>query len=235
VPLYAIPHLEIDTTRLLEMPIRTSALRGLGATLNVWSIEAMMDELAAAARVDPLDYRLQHLDDARAVAVLQRVAVMCGWRERQKRDGWGLGLGFARYKNTGGYAAVAAEIEARERVFCRRLWIAGDVGEVVNPDGVANQYEGGAIHGTSVALLERVAFDRRRVTSDSWETYPIVRFSDVPKVAVELIDRPELPFLGAGEASMAPTIAAIGAAITDALGIRPRALPFTPEQLASAT
>jgi CO/xanthine dehydrogenase Mo-binding subunit len=235
VPLYAIPHLEIDTTRLLEMPIRTSALRGLGATLNVWSIEAMMDELAAAARVDPLDYRLQHLDDARAVAVLQRVAVMCGWRERQKRDGWGLGLGFARYKNTGGYAAVAAEIEARERVFCRRLWIAGDAGEVVNPDGVANQYEGGAIHGTSVALLERVAFDRRRVTSDSWETYPILRFSDVPKVAVELIDRPELPFLGAGEASMAPTIAAIGAAITDALGIRPRALPFTPEQLASAT
>ena len=152
-----------------------------------------------------------------------------------KVRGWGLGLGFARYKNTGGYAAVAAEIEARERVFCRRLWIAGDVGEVVNPDGVANQYEGGAIHGTSVALLERVAFDRRRVTSDSWETYPILRFSDVPKVAVELIDRPELPFLGAGEASMAPTIAAIGAAITDALGIRPRALPFTPEQLASAT
>jgi len=235
VPLYAIPGLEIETTRLLDMPIRTSALRGLGASLNVWAIEAVMDELAETAGVDPLDYRLQHLEDARAQAVLLRVAEMCGWRGRQKREGWGLGLGFARYKNTGAYAAVAAEIEARERILCRRLWIAGDVGEVVNPDGVANQYEGGAIHGTSVALLERVAFDRRRVTSDSWEGYPILRFSEVPQVSVGLIDRPDQPFLGAGEASMAPTIAAIAAAITDSLGIRPRALPFTPETLAQAT
>lgn len=235
VPLYAIPHLEIETTRLLEMPLRTSALRGLGATLNVWAIEAVMDELAAAAGCDPLEYRLAHLTDTRAVEVLRRVADMCGWQGRRKRDGWGLGLGFARYKNTGGYAAVAAEIEAGQRIFCRRLWIAGDVGEVINPDGVTNQYEGGAIHGTSVALLERVAFDRQRVTSDSWETYPILRFPDVPQVEVALIDRPELPFLGAGEASMAPTIAAIAAAITDALGIRPSVLPFTAENLASAT
>jgi CO/xanthine dehydrogenase Mo-binding subunit len=105
---------------------------------------------------------------------------------------------------------------------------------VVNPDGVANQYEGGAIHGTSVALLERVTFDRRRVTSDSWEGYPILRFSEVPQVEVAFIDRPEEPFLGAGEASMAPTIAAIAAAVHDALGVRPRALPFTPENIAAA-
>ncbi|MFC7542740.1 molybdopterin cofactor-binding domain-containing protein [Siccirubricoccus deserti] len=137
----------------------------------------------------------------------------------------------ARYKNLGGWAAVVAEVEACERVFCRRLWIAGDVGEVVNPDGVANQYEGGAIHGTSVALLEQVRFDRRRVTSDSWEDYPILRFSEVPRVEVAFIDRPEQPFLGAGEASMAPTIAAIGNAITDALGVRPSRLPFTPDNL----
>jgi len=233
VPIYAIPHLEIDTTRLLEMPIRTSALRGLGATLNVWSIEAVMDELAEAADADPLDYRLRHLEDPRAIAVLERAADMAGWRTRTKREGWGMGLAMARYKGSGAYAAVVAEVEARERVFCRRLWIAGDVGEVVNPDGVANQYEGGAIHGASVALLERVAFDRRRITSDAWESYPILRFSEVPKVAVDLIARPELPFLGAGEASMGPSIAAIASAITDALGVRPRALPFTPENLAA--
>ncbi|RYI78392.1 MAG: xanthine dehydrogenase family protein molybdopterin-binding subunit, partial [Acetobacteraceae bacterium] len=142
--------------------------------------------------------------------------------------------GCARYKNSGAWAAVVAEVEARERIFCRRLWIAGDVGEVVNPDGVMNQYEGGAIHGTSVALLEQVAFDRRTVTSDTWESYPILRFSEVPKVEIVLIDRPDQPFLGSGEASMAPTIAAIAGGIFEALGVRPRALPFTPDNLAKA-
>jgi CO/xanthine dehydrogenase Mo-binding subunit len=234
VPLYRIPGLDVATTRLLEMPIRTSALRGLGAPLNVWAVESVMDELAEQAGEDPLDYRLRHLDDERAVAVLRWVAEMAGWAKRVKREGWGLGLAMARYKNLAGWAAVVAEVEARERIFCRRLWIAGDVGEVVNPDGVANQYEGGAIHGTSVALLERVTFDRRRVTSDSWEGYPILRFSEVPQVEVAFIDRPEEPFLGAGEASMAPTIAAIAAAVHDALGVRPRALPFTPENIAAA-
>ncbi len=232
VPYYRVPKLDIETSRLLEMPIRTSALRGLGATLNVWSIESMLDELAAAAGEDPVAYRLRHLDDPRARAVLEKVAAMCGWATRSKREGWGLGIGFARYKNTGAYAAVAAEIEAKERVFCRRLWIAGDAGEIVNPDGVVNQYEGGAIHGASVALLEQVSFDRRNITSTNWQDFRILRFSEVPKVEVAMLNHPEAPFLGAGEASMAPTIAAIASAITDALGVRPRSLPFTPEHLA---
>ncbi|MDB5372078.1 MAG: oxidoreductase [Belnapia sp.] len=234
VPLYRIPAMEVATTRLLEMPIRTSALRGLGATLNVWSIESLMDEAAGLAGVDPIEYRRRHLDDPRAIAVLDRVAAMAGWADRSRREGFGMGIGLARYKNSGAWAAVVAEVEARERILCRRLWIAGDVGEVVNPDGVANQYEGGALHGVSIALLEQVRFDRRSVTSDNWESYPILRFSEVPQVQVALIDRPEQPFLGAGEASMAPTIAAIAGAITDALGIRPRALPFIPDNLAQA-
>jgi CO/xanthine dehydrogenase Mo-binding subunit len=166
--------------------------------------------------------------------VLRRVADLAGWAGRPKREGFGLGLGFARYKNTGAYAAVIAEVEALDRVFCRRLWIAGDVGEAVNPDGVLNQLEGGAIHGASVALLEEVRFNRRAVTSDHWEGYPILRFSAVPRVELALIDRPEEPFLGAGEASMAPTIAAIAGGIAEALGVRPRQLPFTPENLAHA-
>ncbi|MFC7474129.1 molybdopterin cofactor-binding domain-containing protein [Dankookia sp. GCM10030260] len=234
VPLYAFLAKQVETTRLLEMPVRTSALRGLGATINVWAIESLLDEAAALAGTDPLEYRLRHLDDPRAVAVLARVAAMSNWRERSRREGWGMGLGFARYKNTGAWAAVVAEVEARERVYCRRLWIAGDVGEVVNPDGVVNQFEGGAIHGTSVALREEVRFDRRRILSDSWEEFPILRFSEVPKVAVDIIARPDQPFLGAGEASMAPTIAAIAGGIHQALGVRPRALPFTPSNLAKA-
>jgi CO/xanthine dehydrogenase Mo-binding subunit len=129
---------------------------------------------------------------------------------------------------------VAAEVEALEQVACRRLWIAADVGEVINPDGVANQYEGGAIHGVSMALKEAVAFSPRAVTSDDWETYPILRFSEVPAVQTRLIARPDQPPMGAGEASLSPTIAAIANAIHDALGIRPRAMPFTAESLAAA-
>jgi len=234
VPFYRIPALHVGLTRLLEMPVRTSALRGLGALINVWSIEAVMDELAALAGEDPLDYRLRHLDDARARDVLEKAAGMAGWRARTKREGWGMEIAAARYKNSGAWAAVVAEVEAREHVLCRRLWIAGDVGEVVNPDGVANQFEGGARHGASVALLEAVRFDRRRITSESWDAYPILRFSEVPQVRVEMIDRPEERFLGAGEASMGPTIAAIAGAIHDALGVRPRRLPFTPESIAEA-
>ncbi len=234
VPLYRLPRLRVETTRLLEMPIRTSALRGLGATLNVWSIESVMDEAAALAGADPVAFRLRHLEDARAADVLRRAAAMAGWEGRPRGEGRGFGIGLARYKNTGAWAAVVAEVEATDRVRCRRLWIAGDVGEVINPDGTLNQFEGGAIHGASVALLEQVRFDRARVTSDGWEDYPILRFADVPEVQVELIARPEEKALGAGEASMGPTIAAIAGGITEALGIRPRALPFTPENLEKA-
>jgi CO/xanthine dehydrogenase Mo-binding subunit len=233
VPIYRVPSLRVETTRLLDMPIRASALRGLGATLNVWAIESVMDELALLAGADPLEYRLRHLDDPRAAAVLRRAAAMASWTDRAPREGVGFGLGMARYKNTGAYAAVVAEVDAAaERVRCRRLWVVGDVGEAVNPDGVANQLEGGAVHGASVALLEEARFDRRAVTSASWEEYPILRFSEVPEVAVELIRRPDAPPLGAGEAAMAPTVAAIAAAIHDALGVRPRRLPFTPDNLA---
>ena len=235
VPIYSTPSLLVETTRLLDMPIRASALRGLGATINVWAIESVMDELAELAGADPLEYRLRHLDDPRAAAVLRHAAAMAGWDGRPRREGAGFGLGMARYKNTGAYAAVVAEIEAAERVRCRRLWVAGDVGEAVNPDGVANQLEGGAVHGASVALLEEARFDRRAVTSTAWEDYPILRFSDVPEVSVRLVAPPaDAPPLGAGEATMGPTIAAIAGAIHEALGVRPRRLPFTPDNLAAA-
>jgi CO/xanthine dehydrogenase Mo-binding subunit len=181
-----------------------------------------------------LDFRLRHLEDPRGCEVLALAAEMCGWRARVKREGFGMGLAYARYKHTGAYCAVAAEIEALDRIVCRRLWIAADVGEAINPDGVANQYEGGAIHGVSMALKEAVAFSPRVVTSDDWETYPILRFSEVPSVETCLIPRPDQPPLGAGEASLAPAIAAIANAIHDALGIRPRAMPFTPENLAAS-
>ncbi len=234
LPAYRIPKLRVGVKRLAEMPLRVSALRGLGAPANVLAIESVMDELARMAGEDSLDFRLRHLDDPRGRDVLMLAAKMCGWRGRVKREGFGLGLAYARYKHTGAYCAVAAEIEALDRVVCRRLWVAADVGEAINPDGVANQYEGGAIHGASMALKEQVVFDRRTVTSDSWATYPILRFSEVPVVETRLIARPDQPPLGAGEAALAPAVAAIANAIHDALGIRPRNMPFTPNTLAAA-
>lgn len=234
VPIYRAPKLHVGMRTVTDMPIRTSAMRGLGAPVNVWAIESTMDELAEMAGADAVEFRLRHLDDPRAADVLRRAAAMCGWAGRTRREGSGLGIAVARYKNLGAWCAVAAEIAAEEVVRVRRIWIAADLGEVVNPDGATNQLEGSAIHATSQALKEAVRFDRRRVASDSWETYPILRFSEVPKVEVALIDRPEERPLGAGEPAFAPTVAAIANAIHDALGVRPRRMPFTPGNIAAA-
>jgi CO/xanthine dehydrogenase Mo-binding subunit len=234
VPQYRVPALKVGMSQLSVMPMRSSALRGLGALINVWAIESVMDEMAAAVGEDPLSHRLRHLDDARARDVLSRAAAMAGWAQRGAREGFGMGLGVARYKGTGAWCAAVAEIEAAERVFCRRLWLAADVGEVINPDGTLNQIEGGAIQATSMCLLEAVRHDARNVTSDSWESYPILRFPEVPLVQAEIIARPEAPPLGAGECSMGPVIAAIANAIADALSARVSHWPFTPDNIAKA-
>ncbi|MBX9751378.1 MAG: molybdopterin-dependent oxidoreductase [Roseococcus sp.] len=230
VPLYRMPGLSATMTRLTEMPIRTSALRGLGALIHVWAIESVMEELAALAGEDSVAFRLRHCDDERAAHVLREAARMAGWG-RALPENEGLGIAVARYKNTGAWCAVAAHVRAEERVRCLSLHIAADMGEVINPDGAMNQLEGGAIHGVSVALHEAARTDGTRITSDSWDNYPVLRFRDVPRVSVNLIARPEAPPLGAGEASMAPSIAAIAGGIHQALGIRPDRLPFTPENL----
>jgi CO/xanthine dehydrogenase Mo-binding subunit len=232
VPIYRTGHLQAVMTRVTEMPVRVSALRGLGALLNVWAIESVMDELAELAGADPLAFRLAHLDDARAAAVLRAAAEMGGWAQRGALpEGDGLGLGLARYKNSGAWCAVVAHVRAEARVRCLALHVAADIGEVINPDGAANQLEGGAIHATSIALHEAARIEAGRVLSDSWEAYPVLRFSEVPRVQLRLLDRPEAPPLGAGEASMGPTIAAIANALHQALGVRPARLPFTPENL----
>lgn len=234
LPYYDIPHRAVTGHRLVGMPVRTSALRSLGAQLNVVAIESMVDELAELAGRDPVEYRLALLSDDRARAVLARAAAAADWAGWQPGDSTGHGIAFARYKNTGAYCAVVAEIEATHRVAVRRLVIAADVGQVISPDGVRNQLEGGAIQSTSWTLFEQVRFDRRRITSTDWESYPILRFPDAPAVHLELIDRPDRPPLGAGEAAQAPTSAAIANALRDALGVPVRDLPFTPSAIASA-
>jgi CO/xanthine dehydrogenase Mo-binding subunit len=234
VPLYDLPALKVVCHRLLTMPIRTSALRTLGAFANVFAIESFMDELAAERGEDPLAFRLRHLKDPRARAVLEAAARRAGWASRIKRDGVGHGIGFGRYKNFSTYCAVVAEVEGAADIRVRRLVVAVDVGEVINPDGVANQMEGGAIQATSWTLKEAVRFDRQRITSDTWETYPILRFSEVPAVDVEIVARPEEKAIGAGECAHGPTAAAIGNAVFAALGVRVRDLPITRERIIAA-
>lgn len=231
VPIYETGAMHVAVHRLLEAPLRVSAFRGLGATANVWAIESVLEELAALTGRDGVAYRLDHLGDARARSVLETVAAMCGWADRTREEGRGLGIALARYKEVGAWCAVAAAIEAAETVRVRRLWIAADLGEIINPDGVMNQLEGGAIQACSLALMEEVRFDRRSVTSTGWEAYPILRFSEVPAVEIRLIDRPEAPPLGAGECVTGPTIAAIANAIHDALDVWPYRLPFTPDNI----
>ncbi|KYG24572.1 oxidoreductase [Bradyrhizobium sp. AT1] len=233
VPLYDFPAWTITSHRLLTMPVRTSALRTLGGQGNVFAIESLLDEIAALRGEDPIAFRLRHLRDERARDVIRAAARRAGWKP-QKRAGIGQGVGFARYKNTGAYCAAIAEIEGADDIRVRRLTLAVDVGEAINPDGVTNQIEGGAIQATSWVLKERVRFDRSRITSTSWTDYPILTFSEVPAVDVEIIQRPEIEPVGAGEAAHGPVTAAIANAVYDYLGVRVRDLPITRDRIIAA-
>ncbi|MFL5298721.1 MAG: molybdopterin cofactor-binding domain-containing protein [Anaeromyxobacteraceae bacterium] len=238
IPLYAFPRQRVVNHLVTEMPLRVSALRTLGAYANVFALESFMDELAAAAAADPLEFRLRHLADQRARSVLEAVAAKAGWRAKAAGGGGrGRGLGFARYKNHATYVAVVADVEvdrASGDVRVTRAWAAADAGLVVNPDGLANQIEGGVLQAASWTLRESVAFDRTRIRTASWADYPILLTTEVPAVEVTILDRPDEPPVGVGEASLGPTAAAIGNAVAHATGRRLRDLPLTPERVKAA-
>lgn len=235
-PLYTFSNRRIVKHLVRNMPLRTSTLRTLGGYVNVLAIESMMDELASAADADPLEFRLRNLDDERARAVLEAAAERAGWRRRRKVPGRGQGLGFARYNNLKTYAAVIVELEVDDaaEVHLRRAVIAADAGQVVDAAGLSLQLEGGLLQAASWMLYEEVTWDERGITSRDWDSYPILRFDNVPEVETVLVDRPEMPSLGAGEASVAPSGAAIANAIYDATGLRLRRLPFTPDAIRAA-
>jgi CO/xanthine dehydrogenase Mo-binding subunit len=234
VPGYAFPAYRVVNHRLSVMPLRTSSLRSLGGFANVFAIESFMVELARAAGRDPVEYRLAQLADPRGRAVIEAVVRRSGWADWSASESAGHGIGYARYKNSSAYCAVVAEVEAVTEVRVRRLTIAVDAGLVINPDGAENQVEGGAIQATSWTLKERVRFNGLTVTSDTWESYPILRFSEVPAVEVEFLPGHGNPSLGVGETAQGPTAAAIGNALYDALGVRVRTLPLTEQQILAA-
>ena len=235
VPLYSFPQQKVTSNLLPDMPIRVSALRTLGAYANVFALESFIDELALAAGADSIAFRLRHLKDERARAVIDAVAANAGWIPNAKGDGRrGRGIGFAKYKNLAVWCAVIAEVEvdaASGTVRMPKLWAVADAGMIVNPNGLTNQIEGGCIQSTSWTLRESVPYDATRILARSWNDYPILRIPDVPNVDVRLIDRPDERPLGVGEGSQGPTAAAIANGFASATGRRLRDLPFTPERV----
>lgn len=233
-PLYAIPGKRIVHHLIPHVPVRTSALRGLGAMPNVFAIESFIDELAERAGADPVAYRLSLLDDARGRGVIAHVARLCDWDKRIVAEP-ALGIGFARYKNRAAYAAVVVQVDVAEEIRLTRVWCATDAGLVVNPDGAINQLEGGILQAASWVLKEQVRLDSSGVRGRDWDNYPVLKFSDVPEVTVELVDpKSDNPPLGVGEATAGPTAAAIGNAVARALGARLRDLPLTRERVMAA-
>ena len=237
IPIYDFPNEKVSNHLIPDPPLRASALRGLGSQTNVFAIESFMDELALAAGVDAVEFRLRHLKDPRGRAVIEKVAAMAKWQPGvpPKGDGaHGRGIGFARYKNGAGYMAMVVDIVLAETIRVTHVWGAVDVGQVINSDGLTNQIEGGIIQAVSFALKEEVKYDRERVTLQSWDDYPILSFAEVPEVEVALINRPELVPLGAGEGTQGPISAAIANAVFNAAGVRLRDIPFTRERLIAA-
>jgi CO/xanthine dehydrogenase Mo-binding subunit len=232
--IYDLPRHRLIHHMLPHVPLRTSSLRGLGAWVNVYAIESFIDELAQLAGEDPVSYRLSLLSDPRARRVVETAAQMSGWFERRDLgDGKARGFGFARYKNLASFAAVVVDVEVADEVRLERVWCCADAGLVINPDGAKNQLEGGIIQGASFVMKERVRFEDGRVATASWEDYPILRFSEIPEIDIQLIDAPNEPALGLGEAAVGPTGAAIGNAVARALGTRVRDLPLTRERIAA--
>jgi len=229
VPIYDVGPRRVTGHRRVESPFRTSAMRALGAYLNVFAIESFMDELAVEAGADPIEFRLAHLSDPRARHVVTEAARLSGWSDPLPEQ-IGRGLGFARYKDKGAYCAVVAEVVLTSTVAVRSLTVVADVGLVVNPDGARNQLEGGATQSVSWTTKERVRFDRRRITTSDWDRYPILTFPEAPLVDVHLVDS-DAPSVGAGEAAQGPTAAAVANAVHHALGVRVRDLPLDAESV----
>jgi CO/xanthine dehydrogenase Mo-binding subunit len=244
VPPYAIPNASVVCHRLETTPFRASWIRTPGRLQNTYANEAFMDELAAAAGDDPVEFRLRQLKDARGAEVLRAAATRARWQTRPSPRktvagplARGRGVTYIKYENARTYVAAVAEVEVDRPtgvIRVTRVVVAHDCGQMINPDGVRAQIEGNVVQTVSRTLKEEVKWDRSRVTSVDWSSYPILTFPDVPEVVVEMIDRPAEPPWGAGEPAAAVVPSAIANAVFDATGVRLRTVPFTPERVRAA-
>jgi len=240
-PPYAVPHQEVLVHWLKDSPLRPSNFRAPGKVANCFAVESFTDMLAAAAQRDPVEFRLESISDPRGTEVIRRAATAIGWQSRAassaSRTGAGRGFAYIHYKHNESYVAVAMEADVDKRsgaIRVRRVACAHDCGLVINPSALRTQIEGNILQTLSRTLFEEVAFDRSRVTSTDWASYPILSFPDAPEIVVDLVDRPNEPPLGAGEASATPVPAALANAVFDAVGARLTSVPFTRERVRAA-
>jgi CO/xanthine dehydrogenase Mo-binding subunit len=238
VPLYDFASQRVTNHLIPDMPVRVSALRTLGAYSNVFALECFMDEMAQAAGADPVAFRLAHLKDERAKAVIEAAAKAANWTPGAKSDGnRGRGISFAKYKNLSAYCAMVMDVEldrASGKLRVTHVWAATDSGQIINPDGLKNQIEGGIIQSISWTLHEEVKFNREGIISRDWSSYPILTMPEVPKIEHVLINRPNEKPLGSGEGSQGPAVAALVNAVANITGKRMRDLPLSAAKVKAA-
>ena len=239
---YTIANVKTVAHRLASTPFKPSWIRSPGRMQNSFANESFFDEIVAHQGMDPLDARLEYLDDPRGKELLERLAVTSAWRTRPKPDrhaskSTGLGLAYTKYELVRTYVGVVCEVEVNRKsgvVAVKRFFVTHDCGQIINPDGLRNQIEGNVVQTVSRVMKEELQFSESKVTSVNWASYPILQFPEVPKVVIDLIDRPhELPW-GAGEPTAALVPAAISNAVFNAIGVRLRSVPFTPQKVRAA-
>ena len=240
---YTFPNIRVIAHWLAETPFRPSWIRTPGRLQNTFGNESFVDEVAAAAGVDPLEFRLKNLKDPRGAELLAALAELATWKPRASQMAAsgdvarGRGLAYVKYDLVRTYVGAIADVDVNlktGKVMVTKFYVAHDCGQIINPDGVRNQIEGNVVQTVSRTLIEELTFDRSRVTSVDWASYPILKFPDVPDVAVKLIDRPNEKPWGAGEPTSAVVPAAIANAIYNATGARMRSVPFTPAKVQAA-
>ena len=243
---YKVPNVQATAHWLAETPFRPSWIRTPGRMQNTFGNETFIDELAVAANADPLEFRLRHLDDKRGAECIERASRLAAWRPAVSHSGnskiqgdivRGRGVSYIKYELVRTYVTVVADVEVNRKtgkVRVLKFYVAHDCGQIINPDGLRNQLEGNVIQTVSRTLIEELQYDRSRVTSVDWASYPILTFPEVPEVVMDLIDRPNEKPWGAGEPTAAVVPSAISNAIYDAAGIRLRSVPFTPAKVLAA-
>ena len=241
---YAFANVKTVAHRLVTTPFRPSWIRSPGRMQSAFANEGFLDEIAVATNADPFELRRHYLiDDARAIAVLDRLARFAKWQKRSPGKpvgggkATGRGVAFIKYENYRTYVGMVATVEvdrATGIIAAKHFAVVQDCGQIINPDGVKNQIEGNVVQTVSRTLMEQVRFDRSRVTSVDWRSYPILTFPDVPQIDMELIDRPDEAPWGVGEPSAAIVPAAIANAVFDAVGVRLRSVPFSPDKVLAA-
>jgi CO/xanthine dehydrogenase Mo-binding subunit len=243
-PSYAAESIQVIAHWLKDAPLRPAPIRSPGKPANCFAVESFVDELAAAIGADPVEFRLRGLEDPRAIEVIKRTASLMKWQPRPNQGvganngvARGRGISFVHYKHSETYVGMGMEVavdRASGQIAIERVVCAHDCGQIINPDGVRAQVEGSILQTISRVLMEEVMFDRSRVVSVDWASYPILRFSAVPRIDIELIDRPTEKPVGAGEAACTAVGAALANAVHDATGTRLRTVPFMPERVKAA-